>query len=964
MSMPKETAIKGGDLAMIIDGHGLTYRAYYALERQNLRDPISGAPTQAIHGFFKMFIKLLKDFRPSHLAIAWDTPQPTFRKALFPQYKSTRKPTPPDLIEQVKKIKDFVHQCGFLNSEAVGYEADDIIGTLSTDFSSQMPVLIISSDKDCFQLIDANINLLRPQKGVSDFLIIDEKWVRQEIGVTVAQICDYMALMGDSSDNIPGVKGIGKKSAANLLEKFSSLDQIYANLQDVAQTGIQNKLREGKESAYLSRKLVDIKTDMAMIKKIDAASLKVPKKIQEKGIRALKENNFPQISGQLAAWQSDGKKASFQTFEEQRLAQHREYLQENKKYQMISSLAELKKVFAVDKKNSQQSEFQYWAIDTETTGLNTKTADLVGISLCTRTDEAYYLPLRSKRLEKKLLSKENQTNEDEELPFVEEYLEYEPARKILTNFFGQKNIRFIGQNIRYDLEILRNHGFAPLSPYFDTMIASYLCRPNVRRHNLTDMTRELLKQDKLEYKDLDNKKNSKQIDLSQVPPSMIAQYACEDADVTYQLFQLLDQQITEKKMQKILYEIEMPLITVLLQMEAVGVTIDTKYLKELSLEYQGKIDHHEKEIYKLVGHSFNVFSTREVQQALFETLGLPKKRKIKTGYSTDQQVLESLRGQHPVIEDILEHRKYSKLLSTYVDSLIKLADQDQRVHTTYSQTIAATGRLSSFKPNLQNIPRQDTSGRSIRRAFIAEENHSLLVADYSQIELRIMAHCSGDKTLIQSYTDKSIDIHAQTAAAIFNLPVNQINKKQRNIGKTINFSIIYGVTEYGLAKSLSIEIDEARIFIERFFVTYPKVKEYMDKTIASAKKNGYVATLMGRRRPIPDIDADQLFVRQAAQRMAINAPIQGTSADIIKVAMIHIQQIFKGEATHRQFQSKMILQVHDELLFQVADDEKDDVFAIVKKKMESATTLAVPLVVNCGWGRNWDEAQNSPIPVN
>ena len=1015
---------------LILDGHGLAYRSYYALEKQDLRDPHTQERTQAIHGFFRMLIKLLKDFTPSHLLITWDTPATTFRRKLFPAYKAGRKPTPPDLIAQVARIKELAAQCGFCNLQADGYEADDIIGTVATAYAETLPVLIVSSDKDCFQLLSQQIRMIRPVRGVNEFDMVDPQWLKSEKGVEVKQVPDFFSLTGDSADNIPGVAGIGEKTATKLLQQFSSLEKIYENLHQIRPVSLQQKLVNGKDSAFFSRRLFLIdravpiwqhgqssKTQPAgsspEVPKTQSEipeappeiptlppktgskllqSYQLPNSIPIDGITKFHREGFQQIATQLEKWNEQQSNPT-------RMDLHHESLIKNKKYKLIASLSELE---ALTKKmaddlshnNHNSKTKQFIAIDTETTGLDTRTADLLGISLSYVANEAYYIPLRPPKLAQQLAAQAP----DQKSPFSQQFLPYNAAKKILSACFRQPERGLIGQNIRYDLRILNEHGFAiPCEQAsFDTMIASYLCLPNMRFHNLTDMTRIWLGQDKLDYKDVlaSTKSQKKAKNFSEIPPQDIAMYACEDADVTWQLYQTLSKELQKKKLQTIFSDLEMPLLFILMGMEDTGVRIDIPYLKKLQQDFEKRLQKHQQKIHDLVGFSFNILSTRELQKVLFQTLNMPMpKRKIKTGHSIDQQALEGLQREanltethRQVIDEILEYRKVTKLISTYIEKLIHLADadKDHRVHTTYSQTIAATGRLSSFHPNLQNIPRNETSGRSIRKAFIAAKNCSLLAVDYSQIELRILAHFSGDEKLIQCYREPSqaVDVHLRTAAALFALPEKQINSEQRNVGKVLNFSIIYGATEFGLSKSLNISMTEAKSFIERFFAAYPKVKEYIDQTIEQAKEQGYVSTLWGRRRPTPEVrDAQNFFARKAAERTAVNAPIQGTSADIIKQAMIQISHRLAVKPPHQfrnsvsnsvsnskntdlkktsgmqHFQTRMLLQVHDELLFEVPQEERAQILPLVIEEMENAAQIAVPLVVKYGWGNNWDEAE-------
>lgn len=945
---------------LIIDSHAMAYRAYYALQKQNLTHPATGQPTAAIFGFFRMFFKILVERRPTFTAVVWDAPGPTFRHRISADYKATRKPMPEDLRAQIDEIKELCVKSGFTNLEISGYEADDLIGTLARRHEKSMPVLLLTQDKDCFQLLDENITMLRGAKGVTDFTIVDPDWVRKELGVGCAQITDYMGLVGDSSDNIPGARGVGPKSATALLQQFNTLDNLYEHLEDVQSTSLREKLQASRDSVFLSRTLATINTTIPEIEKIDKRELVTPDILSADVLRLFRNEGYNQIYADLnralkARGQEEGDTSPSDTTsvapgdkptsasivvpgdkptsvsivvpgDKRTSASAR---QGQSGYELIDTMAALEKTIRSLEKSKLLS------VDTETDSENPLRARLVGISLAARKGRACYIPLPPA-----------------DSPHFEKGLDLEEARPLLRRLLENQRIPKIGQNIKYDLLVLRRHGIEVGPIAFDTMIASYLLNPNVRRNNLDDMALDQLGHITIKYDEIvGSGKNRTTMD--QIEPAEIRDYACEDADITLQLQQLFKKKLKENKLTKINEEIEIPLLTVLADMEQAGVLIDVAYFGKLSKEYSQKLNALEKSIHHHAGYDFNVNSTKEMQKVLFDELQLPRGRKTKTGYSTDQTVLEGLAGFHPIIEDLLEHRKYMKLKSTYVDALPELIHPETgRLHTSFSQTIAATGRLSSMEPNLQNIPIREQTGRAIRRGFIAAKDFRLLSLDYSQIELRLMAHYSGDAALLEAFNRDDIDVHSRTAASLFNVAESEVDADMRSQAKILNFSIIYGVTEFGLSRNLSIPRESARRYIEAFFNRYPGVHDYMEKSIAGAREKGFVTTLSGRRRQIPEINSTNRFRREGAERTAVNTPIQGTSADIIKLAMIGIQ----SELREKKLLSRMILQVHDELLFEVPSPEEEQIVEIARAHMERAMRLRVPLRVDWKFGHNWDEA--------
>ncbi|MCB1303121.1 MAG: DNA polymerase I [Leptospiraceae bacterium] len=920
---------------LIIDAHAMAYRAYFALQNQNLTNA-SGQVTTAIFGFFRMMFKVLKDVHPDMTAITWDASGGSFRNQMYKEYKAQRKPMPDDLRFQIDEIKELLEKAGFSNLLVQNYEADDLMGSLAQRFGKKEKVILLTGDKDCYQLLNKNVKMLRGSKGVTEFIEINPAWVKEELGVTVDQITDYMALVGDSSDNIPGARGIGPKSAAKLIQDFGSIEKIYKSIDKVKPDGVRKKLEECKDDVILSKDLATIRLNVDLIENLEADSIKTPDYLSDEVLKLFLNQGYNAIYKDLLREKGE-KVESVKTGSANNKAGKKSSQKEasagstggERDYHLIVTEPELKKLVSSLKKT------KLLAVDTETTSVSPMFASLVGVSLCARKGTAYYIGIQSDSGE--LFSGKALTLETA-LPYLKEILE-DPQRK------------YVGQNIKYDYLVLRRHGINIPSVHFDTMIASYLANPNVRRHNLDDLAFDHLGIETIKYSEIAGT-GKKQVTLDQVDPSAIRDYACEDADVTFQLFEILEKDLKKTKLQKIHDDIECKLIPVLARMEESGVAIDEKYFAKLSADYEKKLEGFEKSIYKEAGYEFNINSTKELQALLFEKLNLPRGKKTKTGYSTDQSVLEELRGMHPVIDSLLLHRKYSKLKSTYVDTLPKLIHPETgRIHTSFQQTIAATGRLSSTDPNLQNIPIREETGRAIRRGFIPAKGNILLALDYSQIELRILAHYARDEALLEAFKEDR-DIHALTAASLFGVKEKEVSPDQRSRAKTVNFSIVYGVTDFGLSQNLGIQRKEAQELIDRFFETYPGVRKYMDDTIQFAEKHGYVETLSGRRRQIPEINASNRFRKEGAKRTAINTPIQGTSADIIKIAMINIQEVMDK----KKMKSRMILQVHDELLFDTAPDEKDAVIKMAKHEMETAVKLDVPLRVDVGSGKDWDEA--------
>lgn len=922
---------------LIIDGHALAFRAYFAFAASNLTNSKTGLPSGAIFGFWRMLFKLLTDEKVSHIAFTFDPGTRLERNDLYEAYKAQRKPMPEDLKPQIQKIHEMLAALEFPMYKINGIEADDIIGSLCKKFAKDFDeIIILSSDKDLYQVLDKNIHMLRGKRGVSEFEKIDPNWVKENIGITKEQVPDYMGLVGDTSDNIPGVKGIGEKGAAKLIQEFNSLEGIYKNIDKVKNKSLIDKLISDKENAFLSRKLATIVTNLKLdIKKTD---LKIPNYFAPEKVNYFKEEGFNVLHRDLAKQagikivSEDETKETNTPTKEGKAKSTGSKIQNPKEvkktYHRIQTLDELKKILSkLDKKSP-------ICIDTETTSQDPMLAELLGISFSNQEGNAYYAAFsHSESIYSHVL-----------LPLDESLKEFRP---ILEN----PKLPKIGQNIKYDLLVFRNYGIELKGLEFDTMLASYLLNPGERRHNMDDMAVDYLNYKTITYEDLVGTGKKKQ-NLYDIDPDKVSEYSCEDADITLRLYNVLKPKIEPPPNKQILYDIEMPLIETLADMEFLGVSIDKKYFESLSEIFDKKIKEYEKSIHTHAGRQFNVNSTKELQIVLFENLQLPAEKKTQTGYSTDHSVLESLQGLHPIIDDLLAIRKFSKLKSTYTDTLPTLINpKTNRIHTNYNQTIAATGRLSSTNPNLQNIPIKDEEGRLLRKGFIPSKGFEILSLDYSQIELRIMAHYSKDKNMIDAYKTGA-DIHRRTAAGLFSVSEKDVTAEMRNKAKIVNFSVIYGVTSFGLSNNLRISRKEAKEFIEKYFQTYTGVQTYMDEMVEFCKKNGYVETLLGRRRFLPEINSSNKMASEAAKRVAINSPIQGTSADMIKLAMIQISNQIHKE----KLRSRIIMQVHDELVFEVPKEEKDKFYSMAKKTMENALPLSIPVVVEGKFGSNWDEA--------
>lgn len=893
----------------LIDGYALIYRAYFAFIKRPLINS-KGQNTSAIYGFVNALLRILKSESPDHIAVVLDSKEPTFRHKRYKQYKATREQMPEDLVSQLDLLKEVVRAFNIPIVEMPGYEADDIMGTLARIAEKEgVDTFLVTSDKDFMQLVSDRVKMYKPPKSNEEPEIVDINGVAEKFGVKPEYVIDVLALMGDSSDNIPGVRGIGEKTAIPLIQEYGTVENLIDNIEKVEKKGVRTKLSEDRQNALLSKELVTIDTNVPL--NISFHELNANTRDTEKLTILFRELEFQSIIEQMGLSVPD--EDSTGIVNKSISSSEIEYHPVQDKEHFDRMIGTLKKADVI-------------SFDSETTSRNPLESTVVGISFAVDKNRAWFIPL-----------------EDHAIPGVH-------LKNELQKIFNSKTLKG-GQNIKFDILALRSLGLTVSDPLFDTMIAAFVIRSD-GQHNLDSLTKEYLMYDMVSYSDLVGS-GKNQMDIRDVNPDELVRYACEDADITLQLWNKLKPGLETIDALRLCEEIEFPLINVLSDMEATGVAIDANFLHTLSKKLSEDLLKIREVIYGHAGYEFNINSTQQLSKVLFEKLNLPPVKKTKTGYSTDTSVLERLKGIHPVIDMLLEYRQYTKLQTTYIDALPRLINpKSGRVHTSFNQTIASTGRLSSSNPNLQNIPIRTDLGRSIRKAFIpTSDDHLIMSSDYSQIELRVMAHVSGDAGLLDAFKNKE-DIHATTAAKVFDVPLDEVSSGMRRKAKEINFGIMYGISAFGLASRLEIPQGEAADIIVRYFQRFPAVHRYIQKTTEIAKKDGYVTTLMGRRRYLPDITSRNKTVQQNAVRQAINMPIQGTAADMIKLAMVRIHDIIK----EKKLQSRMIIQVHDELVFDVLKTELEEIIKIVEHEMEHALGLDVPIEVETGMGRNWFEA--------
>jgi len=881
----------------IIDGNSYIYRAFYAV--RNLSNS-SGLPTNAVFGFANMLLKVIKEKSPDMLAMVFDPKGPTRRHIEYKEYKAHRPPMPKDLIPQIPYIHKLVEAFRIPVFVQDGQEADDVIATLARKAEADgKEVIIVTGDKDILQLVGKNIKVYDTLKEkVYEPKDVEERW-----GVPPEQMVEIMGLMGDASDNIPGVPGIGEKTAQTLIKQYKTIENLLTHAHEITKPKLKQSLMESAGLARLSRDLAVLHTDVPVELSYEALKPKDPD--NNALLKILRELEFTSLL-KYVTQQEPQKEGSYKT------------ILEEKDFQELIHIL------------SSSPEFCF---DTETTSLDAMQAELVGISFAVKPHHAYYLPLGHRYLD------------------APKQINLKHALAVLKPIMENPSIKKIGQNIKYDLLVLNHYGIEVNGISFDTMIASYLLNPGKTSHGMDALALEFLNYKTITYAEVTGT-GKKQINFEAVDIQTATRYSGEDADITLRLKQKLAPQLAEHNLEKLFLDMEMPLMEVLADMERVGVKIDAEFLKKISVKLGTDMVLTEKTIFELAGTQFNINSPKQLSEILFTKLNLTPIKKTKTGFSTDVDVLEELASLHPLPAEILKYRTLTKLKSTYVDALpLMINPKTGRLHTSLNQTVAATGRLSSSDPNLQNIPIRTDVGREIRKAFIAERGASLLSADYSQIELRILAHMSADPALIETF-QRNEDVHTRTASEIFGLDPAEITSEMRRKAKAVNFGIIYGISAFGLAQDIGVSNSEAKKYIDSYFARYPQVRAFIDRTIQDAKTNGFVTTLFNRRRFIPELASSSAPVRNFGERTAVNTPIQGTAADLIKLAMIHIHT----RLARQGLKSKMILQVHDELVFEMPDNEIEVMKKLVKEEMENVLALAVPIRVDMGVGKNWDEA--------
>ena len=915
----------------LFDAYALIYRSYYAFIK-NPRINSKGLNTSAIMGFLNTLQEVLTKEQPTHLGVAFDPHGPTFRSEAYPPYKAQREATPEDIKQSVPIIKDLLTAWNIPILQVDGFEADDVIGTLATKAGEQgIETYMLTPDKDYGQLVRDNVKIYRPRHG-GGYEVMGPEEVKAKYAIPSTEaVIDLLALMGDSADNFPGCPGVGEKTAVKLINEFGSIEEMLNRTSEI-KGALQKKVVEHVEDIRMSKFLATIKTDVPIELDMDALKVTQPneeklgKLFEELELRSLaskilkkSEKVVKPVNQQLDLFaeftSSESSEPEFSSFETLKTVAH--------EYKLVENEEDLKKLYDYFLTKP------FLVLDTETTSTNAIDAELVGLSFSVKEHEAFYVPVPAER---------------------------EKAQQVVDIFkplYEDEHILKIGQNLKYDLEVLRNYHVELKGQLWDTMIAHYLIQPELH-HNMDYMAEVYLHYKTIHIDELIGPKGKNQRSMRDLTPTLVYEYACEDADITLQLKNKLEQELKQHDCERLFYDIEMPLMPVLAEMEMNGVCLDTASLAETSKQFTSRMNEIEQRIYELAGEQFNIASPKQVGEILFDKLKIVEKaKKTKTGqYVTSEEVLQQLKNKHEIVADILEHRGLKKLIGTYIDALPKLINpRTGHIHTSFNQTITATGRLSSSDPNLQNIPIRGEDGKEIRKAFIPEPGCLFFSADYSQIELRVMAHLSQDPQMIEVFREGK-DLHAATAANIYKKPIEEVTRDERTKSKRANFGIIYGITVFGLAERLDIPRDEAKMLIDGYFETFQQVHDYMEKSKEIARQQGYVTTLFGRRRYLPDINSANGTVRGFAERNAINAPIQGTAADIIKVAMIHIFQRFKAEG----IKSKMILQVHDELNFSVYPDEKEKVERIVLEEMQNAFHMSVPLVADSGFGDNWLEA--------
>ncbi len=882
----------------IIDGNAYIHRAFHALP---MLTNSQGLVINAVYGFTRTLLKIIKRDQPDYLAVCFDSPHPTFRHKEFEQYKATRKETPPELKSQLPMVREMVEALNIPVYQLAGYEADDLIATIAHKVEEQgIDTVIVSGDKDVLQMVNPDVKVLTEPKET----MFTEKEVKEKYGFGPEHIIDYLGLCGDSSDNIPGVPGIGEKTATKLVSEFGSIENIYANL-DKLPAAVKNKMEAGRESAFASKRLVTLVQDVPVEVELDKLALHPID--QKKALELFNKYEFKTLITELIDQKQD----------------------KDTNYKVLADGAGLRELISRTEKQKAVS------VDLETDSADPMRAHSVGMVFSLGPKEAFYIPT---------------AHTHAAAPKQDKKSTLESFRGVLED----KQIKKYGQNLKYDLLVLRNEDITLRGISFDTMIASYLINPSKFKHNLEDIVAEYLQYKMTPISDLIGK-GAKQITMDQVQVETVSDYACAQADMVWRLVEKLSGLLKERDLDSLFYKVEMPLMEILADMEYAGILVDLGYLKKLAVEFEEKIYGLEQQIYKLAGGEFNINSPQQLAKILFEKLNLPVIERTKTGASTNESVLKQLSSSHELPKLIMQYRELAKLKSTYIDPVPEMVNpKTGRLHTSFNQTVTATGRLSSSEPNLQNIPIRTEIGRSIRRAFIPKEGCVFIDADYSQIDLRVLAHMSGDENMSAAFRNNE-DIHNHTACEIFGIKPEEVDEEKRRIAKTVNFGLSYGMSPFGLSQNLGIPTGIAKEYIEKYFTRYKGVKKYMEDIVKTAQKDGFVTTLLNRRRYLPEISAKNGTVRSFAERVAINMPIQGTASDIIKVAMINIAHRLNAE----KLKTKMLLQVHDELIFETLKDEVTKVKKLVKEEMEGAIKLDVPLIANISIGANWRDLEET-----
>lgn len=917
---------------VIIDAMALAYKAYFAFISRPLKSK-SGEPTSAVFGFVNQLIKILEDVKPDYIAVAFDSHEKTFRHEKFPDYKSTRAQMPDDMVPQIDRIKEVIRLFNIPIYILPGYEADDIIGT-AVRFAEEkgFQSFMITPDKDFMQLVTENVSIIKPGKSSDEIDIITRKKAEDDLGFPPELMADYLGIVGDKSDFIPGVYRVGEKKAVPLIQKFGSIENIYENINEVTPDSLRNQLVAEKEKAFLSKELATISKDVPLNFDFEKTKLTKP---NFNGLKVLFDTlNFKYHYERIKKLFLEPVPTVQMQIPDEEPGTPGQFLKSEVSYKLINTVDEAEKLAEL------LSTKEYFVFDTETDSLNIFEVNLAGVSFSFKETEAYFVAVNPYPESQGLFAKD-----------LSDRIPVDRFKHFFKPVFENENIKKICQNGKYDIAVMKSYGINVKGFYFDTMIASYVIDPD-QKHGMDELAQKYLNYKPIPLSDLIGTKKQPER-IFDVELQKLSEYSCEDADITLRLFNTLKPEIEKNKQERLAYEIEFPLVEVLEDMERTGIRIDKQILGQTSRDLQVLMDDFTKNIYQIAGEQFNINSPQQLQKILYEKLKLKTGKKTKTGYSTDAQALESLRGDHEIIEYIIGYRTVSKLKSTYADALPNLiVPSTGRVHTSFNQTVASTGRLSSNEPNLQNIPIRTDLGKEIRKAFVARNNDYLILsADYSQIELRIMASICMDEGLLAAF-NKGEDIHRSTAALVFGVKPKDVTPDMRRKAKEVNFGILYGIGAFGLKTRLGIEQYAAKEIIDTYFKTFTKVKAYMENSIQNAREKGYAETLTGRRRYMRNLNSNAFAVRQFEERAAINMPIQGTAADMIKIAM---NKIFY-ELNKRKLKSKMVLQVHDELLFDVYKPELDEVRPIVIELMEKALPLNVPVVVDTGIGDNWLDA--------